>query len=441
MVVTRGSSEGPNFAETMSVRMDIDESVDDSQDLPVKDAIEGLQNAAKRTGISHQGSNDVFDWTTFCRGLEATFRDAEENHPDNRRTRGVTLTSAADKGHLQFQCLDDCFANATLGDIKGIEFPGAYARQKVSDIWTAWKVASIFVRDDLTMKDKLRLYKERAVCLDARALHAILRLAYEVCTEWTEFVCTTDAIKKHSTIEDNCVLPFYEKAFAQLKKEIADENKAVRPPKPGPTGFAAPESALLLDRDGPRGNLVTRVVTSFKELKEVLQSWTPFGVWVVVYPVDDSQDRVVIEDVVKLMRRHVELGGRIVTAWTPITEEKEAQWRKVMKLWQTIDSAIEAVGGVDQVVLTANTRELEGKLFIEAGSPESACQFYFAYQGVAAAKHLYEVIRKRVPQLGLPDIKQDHGLARTPTLKRGGMSGLGKEGGPKERAAPKRRKV
>lgn len=87
MVVTRGSSEGPNFAETMSVRMDIDESVDDSQDLPVKDAIEGLQNAAKRTAISQQGSNDVFDWTTFCRGLEATFRDAE-NHPDNRRTRG-----------------------------------------------------------------------------------------------------------------------------------------------------------------------------------------------------------------------------------------------------------------------------------------------------------------------------------------------------------------
>ncbi|VDO86323.1 unnamed protein product [Heligmosomoides polygyrus] len=246
--------------------------------------------------------------------LQAVAETHERVREYNNRVRekmkrgGVTLTSAADKGHLQFQCLDDCFANATLGDIKGIEFPCAYARQKVSDVCTAWKVASIFVRDDLTMKDKLRLYKERP---------------------------------KHSTIEDNCVLPFYEKAFTQLRKEIADESKAVRPPKPGPTGFAAPESALLLDKDGPRGNLVTRVLTSFKELKE---------------------DRVVIEDVVKLMRRHAELGGRIVTAWTPITEEKEARWRKMMKLWQTIDSAIEAVRGVDQVFLTANTRELDGKL-------------------------------------------------------------------------------
>lgn len=40
------------------------------------------------------------------------------------------------------------------------------------------------------------------------------------------------------------------------------------------------------------------------------------------------------------MRRHVELGGRIVIYWTPITKE-EAQWRKMMKLWQTVDFAVE----------------------------------------------------------------------------------------------------
>lgn len=55
--------------------------------------------------------------------------------------------------------------------------------------------------------------------------------------------------------------------------------------------------------------MVTRVVTSYKELKEMLQNWAPFGAWIVVHPVDDSSDRVVIEDIVKLMRTHVELGG------------------------------------------------------------------------------------------------------------------------------------
>ncbi|VDP08581.1 unnamed protein product [Heligmosomoides polygyrus] len=154
---------------------------------------------------------------------------ARNSHP-----KGATLTSPADKSHLQYQCLDDCFARVTFADIKGIDFPGAYGRQPVTN-----------------RPGKIRLYKERAVCLDVMALTRIPRLAYDACTEWTEFICATKTIRKHKPIEDNCILPFYEKTFRQVKKELEKESKKGRPTKSGPTGFAAPEAALLLEKDGP----------------------------------------------------------------------------------------------------------------------------------------------------------------------------------------------
>lgn len=43
--------------------------------------------------------------------------------------RAAALTTPADKGHVQLQCLDDCFAETTLADIEGITFPGEFGKQ------------------------------------------------------------------------------------------------------------------------------------------------------------------------------------------------------------------------------------------------------------------------------------------------------------------------
>uniref|UniRef100_A0A7I4Z6K0 RNA-directed DNA polymerase n=1 Tax=Haemonchus contortus TaxID=6289 RepID=A0A7I4Z6K0_HAECO len=155
--------------------------------------------------------------------------------------RGAMLLSLADKGHLQFQCVDDCFAKTTLSDIEGIQFPGAYGGQPFGDPWTAWKTASIFIRKELNTMQKVELVRNRAVSLDTEALRKVLMVAYSVCTEWTEFICTTRSIAKHESIDQNCVIDFYRIAFEDLKKELQKDEREARSLRKGPTGFAAPK--------------------------------------------------------------------------------------------------------------------------------------------------------------------------------------------------------
>ncbi|VDO90361.1 unnamed protein product [Heligmosomoides polygyrus] len=253
---------------------------------------------------------------------------------------------------------------------------------------------TMFMRNgvsDVLKKEKIRLNKERAICLDVRALTRILRLAYDSCTEWTEFICATETIRRYKPIEDNCILPLYEKVLRQVKKELAKESKKGGPTKSGPIGFAAPEAALL-----------ARVATSFEMLRAALRDWTTFGISVVVYPLDDSTQQQVVKDVVDLFKKNLDKGGQLITAWTPISEEKEVQWRAMMELWATLDTTVEEFGGLDQVFTTANTREIEGRIYIEAGCPEAAGQFYFAYHGVAAAKYLFEMA---CPSLAVSSLK------------------------------------
>ncbi|VDP35703.1 unnamed protein product [Heligmosomoides polygyrus] len=286
----------------------------------------------------------------------------------SKQARGARLTSAAEKGHLMFQCVDECFSKTTLGDIDGVVFPGAYGRQPFSDVWTAWKAASIFIREDLPVAQKIRLFKDRAVVLDAEALRRILKLAYSVCTEWTEFICTTGAIAKHEAIEDNCVLDFCQNAFEQVKEDLKKEARTARKPKEGPTGFAAPETAHLMEKDGPRCGLITKVVLSYGALKDVLKDWKTFGTWIIVYPIEAKGRKDVISEIVKLIKLHLQAGGRIITAWTPITAQKEEKWLSMTKLWRTLDDMILKFGGNEQVVVTASNIVKDGKLFVEQNS-------------------------------------------------------------------------
>ncbi|VDL72404.1 unnamed protein product [Nippostrongylus brasiliensis] len=54
-----------------------------------------------------------------------------------------------------------------------------------------------------------------------------------------------------------------------------------------------------------------------------------------------------------------------------------------------------------QMIPKASSTIGYGKLFLEAGSPEASAQFYRTYSGVAAAKHLYDAVRKKAPNAGL----------------------------------------
>uniref|UniRef100_A0A7I4YKX2 RNA-directed DNA polymerase n=1 Tax=Haemonchus contortus TaxID=6289 RepID=A0A7I4YKX2_HAECO len=167
--------------------------------------------------------------------------------------RGAVLASSKDKGHIQYQCQDNCFAKATLADIEGIHFPGAYGKKPFEGIWSASKAASIFIRKEMTISQKIAFFKQGVVLLDEEALRRILKLAYSLCLDWTEFICTTPSVAKHEVIEGNCIIDFYRGAFERLKMDLADESGATRKLKDGPAGFAAPESALLLETDGPKG--------------------------------------------------------------------------------------------------------------------------------------------------------------------------------------------
>lgn len=407
--------------------------------IQVKNEIAELQAAANK-GLAADKGRGVFDWTAICRSLEETFGEPGADGASFGQVRGAAISSVVDKGHIQFECLDECFGSSTLGDIPGIVLPGAFARKPFGNVWRAWKIASIFIRTDLTVAEKIKLHKEGVTSLDAEALRHILRLAYDVCTDWTEFICVNRSISKHPPVEQNCILEFYKVAFENLKEDLREEGRAKRQRKQGPFGYAAPETALLMEKDGPRNGLITKVAVSYVKLRETLLNWRTFGTWILVFPIEDRGDSTVFEDIVKLVKAHLEEGGRVVTAWTPLTAQNLSKWISMSELWKTLDSTFGKFAGPDQMMPTARNMIVDGKVYMEAGCPEATAQFYKAHPGVAAAKHLYEAIRRQVPQAELLELVPDMSM-RTSTQRRGGMSEREAHASPPARIPLKRRAV
>lgn len=215
------------------------------------------------------------------------------------------------------------------------------------------------------------------------------------------------------------------------------ENRKPRDEKRGPVGFAAPETAKLLQKDGPRGDLITKVTTTYSQLKQTLAEWKTFGVWIIVYPIENGGEQAVMDDIVKLAKRHLEEGGRIVTAWSPITAQTKDGWMSMVELWKTLDATFSRFATADQMFSTASNVFIEGKLFVEVGAPESSAHYFRAYPGVAAAKQLYECIRRCVPQIKLPELV-DRSM-RPSTQERGGVSCGEAEMKPPQRVPLKRR--
>ncbi|CAJ0598316.1 unnamed protein product [Cylicocyclus nassatus] len=87
--------------------------------------------------------------------------------------------------------------------------------------------------------------------------------------------------------------------------ELEGEEQGHGPVKEGGTSFAAPASALLLERDGPKRGILTRVATTFTQLKEQFEE-----------------------------------GGKIVTVWPPIMEKIADEWKKLIELWEVFDQTL-----------------------------------------------------------------------------------------------------
>ncbi|VDP23174.1 unnamed protein product [Heligmosomoides polygyrus] len=289
--------------------------------LQVKNDVSILQKVAEEVDKEKRQEADVFDWSAISRSLESTLED--DTSPGGAR-------------------------GAVIGSM------GAYWRQPFGNVWSAWRTASIFIRTDVTVAEKIRLNREKVVALDVVALKGILRVAYELCTDWTEFICTHATNGKHPTIESNCIRDFYKIALEDLKEELKQQFRAARQRKLSPVGFAAPETAHMMEKDGPRAGLITKVTTTFSHLKDILEDWNSFGTWIIVYPIEGRGEKAVIEGVVNLAKKHVEEGGVVVTAWTPVTSQNAVKWTSMIRLWTAMDAVLSRCGGPDHVITTAS---------------------------------------------------------------------------------------
>ncbi|EYC23517.1 hypothetical protein Y032_0015g2695 [Ancylostoma ceylanicum] len=89
--------------------------------------------------------------------------------------------------------------------------------------------ASIFVQTDIDDAFKIRYFRNGTVPLDEAALKCVLKLAYERCIDWTEFMASTPALQKHPWIEETAFLGMYDEALRELKQEMDQEDRRNRP--------------------------------------------------------------------------------------------------------------------------------------------------------------------------------------------------------------------
>ncbi|CAJ0608958.1 unnamed protein product [Cylicocyclus nassatus] len=241
-------------------------------------------------------------------------------------------------------------------------------------------------------------------CGDDYALKAVLKLAYDTCIDWTDFLCNTDAITKHAKIEGHSIERSYNEALQAFRREIEGQATKELPTKSGPVGYATFEGGSPMERDGTRGRVATKVATTFARLLDVLEEWRSYKAWVIVWPLDSNPADDVPQKMMVAAKEYLEEGGKIVTAWPPITSKNHDLWRELSGLWKTFDETLIQCDKGRQVFTTASNFGMKGKLFIEAGAPEGGAQFFNSYVGTAMNKYIYECVRRRAVDAHLPEL-------------------------------------
>ncbi|KIH69071.1 hypothetical protein ANCDUO_00588 [Ancylostoma duodenale] len=212
-----------------------------------------------------------------------------------------------------------------------------------------------------------------------------------------------------------------EMVMMELPPEI--EEKERKPIKEGPTAFAAPASAALSEKDGPRRGIATRVTTTFKQLREVLNEWKANKIWIIVRPCDEGFSDSEICEIVRACDQQFEDGERVVTAWPPLVEKNAGTWKTMAEIWAMLGKTIKKRVGPGQCIVTANSKVETGKVFCECGVPQACLFYYRADCSVSCAKTLYEKIRRRVgAEAPIPELKPlDHLPMKALATRGGGM--------------------
>ncbi|KIH47539.1 hypothetical protein ANCDUO_22398 [Ancylostoma duodenale] len=160
-----------------------------------------------------------------------------------------------------------------------------------------------------------------------------------------------------------------------------------------------------MERDGIRGDVLTKVVLTFDRLIDVLEEWGTLKTWVLVGPPDMNVKSDVPKKLLTLSKKYLEEGGKIVTAWPPITSRNQTKWHGISDLWKSFDEALVKCDCDGQVVTTACNMWKHGKLFIEAAAPEGGAQYFNNYVGTALPEYIYEAIKKRAVGVQLPQLQ------------------------------------
>ncbi|KIH63521.1 hypothetical protein ANCDUO_06178 [Ancylostoma duodenale] len=106
----------------------------------------------------------------------------------------------------------------------------------------------------------------------------------------------------------------YNDALRALKQDLEEQTKQARPIRDGPVGFAAPEWAPTLERDGMKSGIHTVAVRNFKELREKSNKWSSYGTWVIAWPADEKWSSEKIKEICSVCAQHLVESGKIVTA-------------------------------------------------------------------------------------------------------------------------------
>ncbi|XGW34012.1 hypothetical protein V3C99_018064 [Haemonchus contortus] len=353
-----------------------------------------------------------------------------ENGDPKMCTEEGALRSSNRVKKLRYECKDGCLKETCFGDLKDIVFPGAFAKEPLGSLWRAWVAASILIRNDMNAAEKIKAWKKGVICLDAEALQRVLRLAYDRCKDWTEFLYVTDGISKHDRIDDYCFDRTYDEALKNLKRDLDEQEKNRRSKKQGPTAFAAPENALLLERVGSRRGIIAKFATSFEILSYVLDDLEACSTWIIVWPLDTHFTDAQICEILRRCHQQLEEGGRIVSVFPPLMESNQVTWRQLTELWQMIEGALQKKAGSSQFLSKAIHKIEGGNVFIEAGAPEGCLNYYGKNPRKGSAKALYECIRNCLKEANLPELDPlEVAPTRVPAPRGGGCGSQDHAGG------------